>query len=198
LHKRKIENIRVKQGKTGMDLKKLSEPFATEDIEWRVQRAGKTSSGVYCMVLAYVTNRAIMQRLDEVVGIGNWRNEFEKAPDGGIMCGISIRLPRLKESSGDGYVTEDDWVTKWDGAENTQVEAVKGGLSGAMKRAAVQWGIGRYLYKLDANFAKASLEKVDGWERARFKNEDNKTYTTYYWQIPTLPKWALPEVKDGQ
>lgn len=51
--------------------------------------------------------------------------------NGGVECGISIKI--------DG-----EWITKWDAAENTQVEAVKGGRSGAMKRAAVQWGIGRY------------------------------------------------------
>src|SRR5690606_35268028 len=41
-----------------------------------------------------------------------------------------------------------EWITKWDGAENTDVQAVKGGLSSSMRRAAVQWGIGRYLYRL--------------------------------------------------
>ena len=39
-------------------------------------------------------------------------------------------------------------MEKTDGAENTDYEPVKGGLSDAMKRAASQWGIGRYLYKL--------------------------------------------------
>ena len=33
-------------------------------------------------------------------------------------------------------------------AENTDVEAVKGGLSTSMRRAAVQWGVGRYLYRI--------------------------------------------------
>lgn len=41
-----------------------------------------------------------------------------------------------------------EWLEKTDGAENTDYEPVKGGLSDAMKRAASQWGIGRYLYKL--------------------------------------------------
>lgn len=37
-----------------------------------------------------------------------------------------------------------------DGAENTDIEPVKGGLSDAYKRAAVKWGIGRYLYDMEA------------------------------------------------
>lgn len=130
-----------------MDLRNLLEPFADHDLEWRVQRAGKTGSGkVWAIVVPYVTNRAIMQRFDDVCGPENWKNEFEKGPAGGVLCGISVRIG-------------DEWVTKWDGAENTGEEgadmgmAVKGGLSGAMKRAAVQWGVGRFLYAIPEAFA---------------------------------------------
>lgn len=62
---------------------------------------------------AYVTNRAIMKRLDEVCGKAGWRNEYRDIPNnGGVECGISIKV--------DG-----EWITKWDASENTQVEAVK-------------------------------------------------------------------------
>ena len=45
-----------------MDLNKFDEPFSPEDIEWRIQQSGKTRDGkVWAMVLAYVTNRAIMK-----------------------------------------------------------------------------------------------------------------------------------------
>lgn len=111
-----------------MNLDQLDEPFAAEDIEWRIQQSGKTRDGkVWAMVLAYVTNRAIMKRTDDVCGKAGWRNEYRDIPNnGGVECGISIKIGS-------------EWVTKWDAAENTQVEAVKGGRSGAMKRAAVQW-----------------------------------------------------------
>lgn len=163
-----------------MELDKLSEPFAKEDIEWRIQRTGVASSGPWAMVLAYVTNRAVQQRLDEVCGAGNWQNEFKESPDGGVLCGISI-------------CNNDRWVTKYDGAENTQVEAVKGGLSGAMKRAAVQWGIGRYLYKLDANFVQLKAQKDDKHTNRHYDAKDKKTL---YWATPELPTWALPEVTE--
>lgn len=120
----------------------LQQPFAPEDIEWRVQQAGmKKTNEPWVKVLAYVTNRAIQARLDDLFSPFGWRNEYKDAPCGGVMCGISIK-------SDDG-----EWITKWDGAEQTQVEAVKGGLSASMKRAAVQWGIGRYLYSLDSSWA---------------------------------------------
>lgn len=166
------------------DLNKLLEPFAPEDIEWRVQRAGVTRGKGWAMVLAYVTNRAIQERLDEVVGPLNWKNEFSPAPGGGVLCGISI----YKGAANLG----DEWVTKYDGAENTQVEAVKGGLSSSMKRAAVQWGIGRYLYNLEVGFVNMTEEKpadMKGW----YMHYDKETKTKFYWQAPKLPEWALPK-----
>ena len=156
-----------------MDLSKLKDFFEPNDIEWRLQQCGKTKEGkIWGMALAYVTNRAIMNRLDEVCGPENWKNEFKAAPDGGILCGISIKVG-------------DEWVTKWDGAENTDIEAVKGGLSGAMKRAAVQWGIGRYLYKLEESWINAN-------ENGAYRGK-TKDGTTFKWDAPTLPSWALPK-----
>lgn len=159
-----------------MDLNKFDEPFAADDIEWRIQQSGKTGAGkVWAMVLAYVTNRAIMKRLDDVCGKAGWKNEYRDIPNnGGVECGISIKVG-------------DEWITKWDAAEQTQVEAVKGGRSGAMKRAAVQWGIGRYLYDLEEGFAQISTDKAQGWNRAKLK--DN---TAFYWLPPALPAWAIP------
>jgi hypothetical protein len=159
---------------------KLAAPFAPKDVEWRIQNFGIVRDKPWAMVLAYVTNRAIQERLDEVVGYLDWKNEYSKSPEGGILCGISIWDGDKKE-----------WVTKYDGADNTAVEAVKGGLSGSMKRAAVQWGIGRYLYKLEANFAEITATKpsdMTGWNQ----HYDKKTSTKYFWKTPQLPVWALP------
>jgi len=43
-----------------------------------------------------------------------------------------------------------EWIWKADGAGDTDVEAEKGAISDAFKRAAVKWGVGRYLYDLDS------------------------------------------------
>lgn len=166
---------------TNTSLALLAEPFPAEDIEWRLQQAGEKNGKPWAMCLAYVTNRAIMQRLDDVVGPANWRNEYAVGPGGGILCGLSLYLP----NGMDGL----HWVTKWDGAENTDVEAVKGGLSGAMKRAAVQWGIGRYLYDLEEGWAQIS-------ERGRFRGK-TKSGASFRWDPPALPAWALPNGKPA-
>ena len=117
----------------------LAKPFAPEDLEWRLQQAFEESGRG--LAVPYVTNRAIQDRLDDVVGPENWQNEFRAWHSTGKresqICGISIFF------EGRGF------VTKWDGAEDTDIESIKGGLSDSMKRAAVQWGIGRVLYKMD-------------------------------------------------
>ena len=156
-----------------IDFSKLKDPFDARDIEWRLQSCGEKNGKVWGICLAYVTNRAIQNRLDDVCGPENWKNEFKEGPDGGILCGISIKCG-------------DEWVTKWDGAENTAIEAVKGGLSNSMKRAAsTGWGIGRYLYYLDEGFAKVSENgKLSG------KTKEGKWFK---WDPPSLPAWALPK-----
>lgn len=163
-----------------MNLEKLKNPFEADDIEWRVQRSGVKNGAGWAMVLAYVTNRAIQDRLDEVCTPAHWRNEYKEAPggEGGVMCGLSIE------------VAPDKWVTKWDGAPRTDIEAVKGGLSDAMKRSAVQWGIGRYLYNLETKFVKV---EPSGQHRIMITDKTTGEKVSGYWTDPLLPKWALPE-----
>lgn len=177
-----------------MDIKKiqrlLADPFEAHDVEWRVQQSGVSgSSKPWVMVIPYITNRAIQQRLDDVVGIDGWKNEFKEATSGkGYLCGLSIRFG-------------DNWITKWDGSEYTQVEALKGALSGAMKRTAVQFGIGRYLYSLDTEFATCnpveSRFKANGEFISIPLNKSNKggPRMNAEWFPPVLPDWALPSAK---
>ncbi|MDM1107143.1 hypothetical protein HXZ47_22880, partial [Escherichia coli] len=40
----------------------------------------------FAEVLAYVTNRAIMKRLDDVCGKAGWRNEYRDSPHLAIAC----------------------------------------------------------------------------------------------------------------
>jgi hypothetical protein len=57
------------------------------------------------------------------------------------------------------------------------MEATKGGLSDAMKRAAYQWGIGRYLYELPSVWMP-------------IKKQGSSYVLT---DTPKLPAWALPK-----
>lgn len=183
-----------------IDFPKLREPFLEKDIEWRIGQSGITSKGnIWAKVLAYLTNRAIMQRLDDVVGPENWKNEYANGPGGGVVCGISILVPRPPMIGEDTtrYEGKTEWVTKWDGADNTAVEAIKGGLSDAMKRAAVQWGIGRYLYNLDEGWATLADDQDKNAYRGECKDAANKKHF-FRWHPPKLPEWALPPKPSTQ
>lgn len=185
-----------------MEVTKLQAPFGVEDMEWRVQQAGSTQQGkLWAIVVPYITNRAIQQRLDDVCGIDGWKNEYTGTPnDKGTLCGISIKFEmptgkaNIDEKGKIQEITGYHWITKWDGAEDTGIEAVKGGLSSAMKRAAVQWGIGRYLYKLNSAIVTPQYDRpqsMDGWEMAKVKL-DGRNERIFY-KIPTLPQWATPK-----
>lgn len=141
-------------------MKELQKPFKEEEIEWRVGATNKDKT--MGLALPYVTNKAIQNRLDEVFGVFGWKNEFKQWKGNSQLCGISIWDEDKHE-----------WLTKYDGADDTTMESTKGGLSDSMKRAAVQFGIGRYLYKLDPIWVPL---------------KDGK----YLDFIPQLPIWALP------
>lgn len=157
-------------------LKALQKPFPAEDIEWRVSHARMTRNGPQALVLAYVTNRAIMERLDEVFGIAGWKNEYSEWRDKGVKCTLTCKVG-------------DEWISKEDGADVTDMEATKGGFSASMKRTAVQWGIGRYLYNLDQTWVDVK-ERGQNYISTKTKQQEQ---IKGYWDTPKLPKWALPE-----
>lgn len=159
-----------------MDLTKLSEEFQTEDIEWRIGSAGKSGEKIWGTCFAYITNRAIMDRLDSVCGAENWKNEFETwqvGTDHGVKCGISI----YREMS-------HEWITKFDGANPTDMEPIKGGFSDSMKRAAVQWGIGRYLYNWESGFVTVVEKGTKGAKHGKLPKKFGEE--VFYWLPPNV------------
>ena len=122
----------------------LRRPFGDEDVYWRIDR----SFGAWARVLCYVDARAVMDRLDSVVGVGNWKDSYAETTSGKNICTLSICV--------DG-----EWVSKSDGAGNTNIEGDKGGLSDAFKRAGVKWGIGRHLYSLGETKINLSPDRPD-------------------------------------
>lgn len=103
-------------------LEKLEAKFTSADVEWRVGSTTKDKSKG--MALPYITNRAIQQRLDQVVGKGYWKNKYVPWHNGSQLCELSIKV-----------VYEDgsfEWIDKIDGAECSDFEAIKGGLSDSM------------------------------------------------------------------
>lgn len=119
-------------GVTQQQLEKLKEPM---DYKYRLQSAkyGKAT------IVSYCDSRQIQDRFDEVCGQANWKNEFQVIGDN-LFCGISVKC-----KDEDGNV---EWVTKWDVGTESNMEAEKGNASSAIKRSAVLWQVGRFLYSL--------------------------------------------------
>lgn len=130
-----------------MNFQKLCEPFPPSSIHWRVGRVfSSEGTESTAMVLAYLDARDVMDRLDDLVGPQNWQCRYSHT-EKKTVCDIGIKV--------DG-----EWVWKADGAGDTDVEAEKGALSDAFKRAAVRWGMGRYLYSLGDTKAKVQRKSA--------------------------------------
>ena len=94
-----------------------------------VHRFRKGPGGVE---LVYITARDVMDKLDEGAGSDGWETKYIEVM-GRVICELTVNY-------------QGKLITKSDGAEDTTIEGAKGGLSDALKRAAVQHGIFRYGY----------------------------------------------------
>ena len=139
-----------------MNLKdELLKPFPVNRIHWRVGATTKDKSkGI---ALAYIDARDTMHRLDEVVGVEGWQCRYPF--EGCCEIGIFIK---------------GEWISKANGAGQSDIEGEKGQYSDAFKRAGVMWGIGRYLYALPNVWV-----PLDEYKRIITP--------------PELPVWATPE-----
>lgn len=113
---------------------KLGAPFDPSLISWRPGSTNKDKTKA--LALAYLDARDIMERLDRVLGPENWEDRYKQAGSS-IICELRIRI-----ETANGL----EWITKSDGSGESDIEGSKGAISGALKRAAVKFGIGRYLY----------------------------------------------------
>jgi len=124
--------------------------------------------GNRALALAYVDARVIQDRLDEILGVEGWQDEYETLADGSVVCRLRLKLG-------------EQWITKMDvGSPSEQPDGgdrLKAAFSDALKRAAVKFGVGRYLYRLPAQWADYDPVK--------------KQFT----QTPPLPGFAVPKAK---
>lgn len=137
---------------------KLECPFPPSAVSWRIGR--KNADKTKAALLAYIDARDVMERLDKAVGPANWQCRYPLASGELLVCEIGLRV--------DG-----EWLWRANGAGDTDVEATKGKCSDAFKRAAVVWGIGRYLYGLPSPYV--AIDQYGKWEKD-----------------PELPAWATP------
>jgi hypothetical protein len=120
-----------------MDVSKLAAPFSPDVVSWRVGPTNKEKTKG--MALAYIDARDVQDRLTEVCGPFGWQCRHEVSGDKRVTCHIGVKCPETGE-----------WIWRSDGAGETDVDGEKGSYSDSFKRAAVKWGIGRYLYDIDS------------------------------------------------
>ena len=150
-------------------LERLVEPFPSPQVNWKPQTISR--DGARALAVAYIDARDAAERLDEVVGPANWAVDH-KDVSGQMLTGIGLRHPETGE-----------WVWKWDAGvvdrEGDEAMSIKGSLSDGLKRAAVLWGIGRYLYRLPKTWV--------GYDSQKKRLAET----------PALPRCALPYGEAG-
>ena len=152
----------------------FGKPFPASDVSWRLQYVNEQR--MQGIAVPYLDARAVADRLDEVVGQNRWKDSYTpwhesvsgKKTKSSQLCTISIYDDELGQ-----------WIDKTDGAEDSDIEAVKGGLSDAFKRAAVKWNIGRYLYSFNtvwvAAEARGNSYVIPESENAKLEKAYNDT-----------------------
>jgi hypothetical protein len=141
---------------------RLAQPFDPTEIRWKPAAV----SGNRALAIAFVDARTIMQRLDDVLGITGWSDAYKFLPDGSCVCKLSCCIA--------GH-----WLSKMDvggpSEQEDEGDRRKAAASDSLKRAAVKWGLARYIYRLPRVWVPY----------------DPKTKIL---TPPELPVWALPYV----
>lgn len=146
---------------------RLAAPFDPDVIDWKPQ----TVKGDRALAVAYIDARAVGSRLDEVLGVFGWETRFEDHPSGSVICHLTVHDAESGRS-----VTKSDVGTPSD--QPDKGDKLKAAYSDALKRAAVHFGVGRYLYQLPSQWCDYDSQK--------------KRFT----RTPSLPAWAMP-AKNG-
>lgn len=167
----------------------LAAPFAPHEVKTR-QQGGRN--------LSYITARTAMNRLDEILGPSNWWDEYVPS-DHSVLCKLTIRLP-------DGST-----VTKADAGGmagmSDQGDDEKSGYSDAFKRAAVKFGVSRYLYR--DGVPEFVRERVGGFDSQPSHQTAPPPQRSYQQDYPPpqrpqgpqpqqRPQQSQPQQRDGQ
>lgn len=192
---------------SNIDWSALAEPFPEHEIKWlpkittkkdrqsgkriNIEKGGQRVAGC----LAHIDARMVMERLDAIAGPDGWSDRTELVAVGNmVMATCHLTVAGVTKSDTGPAMPAND--------ENAAKEAV----SGALKRAAVKFGIGRHLYDLDTRWLPFDGYKViepkrqpTGPKKKADPPKRNKTRevieaaaaTVHYTDVgPEGPNWA--------
>jgi hypothetical protein len=153
----------------------LEMPFDPSLLSWKPQTVKENR----CYPVVYVDARDVMDRLNWVVGPGNWETKYIPMYDKqSVQCDLTVVFPSGKT------------VTRSDvGSFSEQPDMgdkVKSAYSDSLKRAAVQFGIGAYFYGIKSEWVNFDQQKK------RIPEEEINRLNA------TLPEFAKPSKIFGK
>jgi len=161
-------------------LEMLSKPFDPKEVEVKIQAVNRDRTRA--QVVAYVDARTVLDRLDEAVGPTGWSDSYDVLTNGTdgdgrrlveVKCTLIV-LGVSKEDVGEG-------------------DSLKAAFSDALKRAAVKFGVGRYLYRLPKVWAdldeRGAIKDPEAVKRALLGGEADDAPP---WEDKLPPKRAKP------
>jgi hypothetical protein len=114
--------------------RRLAEPFDASEVKFKPQ----TISGDRALMVPFVDARVVQDRLDDVLGVFGWEDRYQPQSDGSVLCLLTVHL-------GGRAVTKSD--VGGQSEQPDEGDRCKAAVSDALKRAAVKFGVGRYLYR---------------------------------------------------
>lgn len=166
-----------------MEKLRFTDKFEEKDISWKVLQNSWTEGKAYALMTPFVNASAIQERLDEVLGWENWKTEYEVKESGNYKYVVCILSCRTKDG---------EWISKQNVCEITEKKEnnnapdnpIKSAYSGAFKRVALEFGIGRYLKNIKKYSPQCSESFPKGENAVRCY--DKQSGKTFYATIPTL------------
>lgn len=138
-------------------MKQLAEPFDPKFVKFRVGATNKDKTEG--LALAYIDARDVQNRLDDVAGT-DWSDSYRVLGKGSEGLEVECQLTIFGVTRTDAGIGDN----------------AKDAYSDALKRAAVKFGVGRYLYGLPKE-----------WKVIQKKGQSYVLKSN-----PALPHWALP------
>jgi len=114
--------------------------------------------GWVALARGYVSRQDVQKRLDDVLGVEGWEAKFKVIDQDRKIVECTLTMITDKKEK-DGYPI---WVSRSDvGAPQGEDEGDqwKGAYSDSFKRAATMFGVGRFLYNLDAKFLPCEVKR---------------------------------------
>ncbi len=173
-------------GLSAAAVKKLRQPFGAEHLRWKIQtRVAEGQAEPLALVVVYVDARSVAAHLDDVVP-GQWHSEY-RAP------AVTVGLPALECRLTVCGVTRCDVGTVEPGVRAGS--DTKDLYSDALKRAAVQFGVGAFLYRFPQ--VQARTEKSgQTWYVTREAQAELRVLTRAVLEgRPTLPRFQALRVR---